>query len=245
MSWMKTGVELPFTGGYAVSRSRQSTIQDCVNYRVNINTKGALSDENLYQTEGIDALISSTDNAPCRGSHTMNGINYKVIGTTLYRINLVVNPDLSETWSKTSMGTILGSGDVIMKSIWSSTGYEMAIIEPGGNAYYFLESTGTVSNLTGLSNFLSPVVDCESINGFMVFVQEDTNIVFHSNLNDIATYNALDFELITRVPLVKGLQRFRGQLYIFGENETLPYTFIGGANFVFQYQPNSTLPVVS
>ena len=240
MSYQKSGIDIPFTSGFGLSRSRQFSARELVNYRVNVGV--GLSPENLYQTEGLEELVAPLADAPCRGSHTMNGKPYFVIGTTLYRLDQTINPDLTVTWSTVSLGTVLGSDRVVMDSIWTSTGYEMAIVDPGSYAYGYREADGSITDLTTLSNFLSPVDDVRSINGFLVFSQTDTNKVFHSNLNNILTYNALDFELVTRITKVVGLEVWRGQLYIFGENETLPYTFIGGANFVFQYQPNSTLP---
>jgi len=242
MSLLRQGVELPFTFGFFQSRSPQLAAMQCINYRPNISTVGALSQENLYQTEGVSEVIAGSGGVSCRGIHRMNSIAYIVLGTKLYRIDRVVNPDKTKTYSRTELGDIEGSGRVSMASIWSGTGYELAIVVKGQYAYYYTEAGGVVSNLIGLTNFPSPVDDVVSLNGFMVFLQTGTNTVFHSNLNDVATYNALDFELITRSPKVIGLVEFRGQLYVMGENQMLPYTFIGGANFVFQYQPNSTIP---
>ncbi len=241
MSFLSQGFEVPFTNGAYNTRSKQFSAQRCVNYRPNIAPAGALSQQNLYQTEGIDGIIASLADSPCRGFHTMNGIPYAVIGDRLYRINRTVSPELVETWSTTDLGEVLGNNDVIMASGWSSTGYEMAIVSPGEQAYSYREATGVVSGLTGLTNFLSPVIDVINLNGFFIFLQEGTNIIFHSNLNNISTYNALDFELITRTPTVLALIKYRGQVYVMGDNETLPYTFIGGTNFVLQYQPNSTV----
>jgi hypothetical protein len=203
---------------------------------------GALSQENLYQVEGVSEIIASVGDVNCRGSHTMNSIVYLVLGTTLYRVDYTLNPDLTKSFALSNLGTVAGSGRVIMASIWSGTGYELAIVVPGQFAYYYTEAGGVIGNLIGLPNFANPVDDVVSINGFCVFLETGTNKVFHSNLNDIATYNALDFELITRTPKCVGLVAFRGQMYVMGEHETLPYSFIGGLNFVFQYQPNSTIP---
>ncbi len=242
MSLLREGVEIPFTNGFYQSRSFGLSSQQCINYRPNIAPTGALSPVSLYQTEGITSILPSPGTVTCRGSHTMNSIPYEVSGTTLYRIDRTVNPDLTETYTRVSLGTIAGSGRVIMASIWSGTGYELAIVVPGQYAYYYTEAGGVIGNLIGLPNFANTVDDVVSINGFCVFLETGTNRVFHSNLNDIATYNALDFELITRSPKVIGLIEFRGQVFIMGENEILPYTYIGGANFVLQYQPNSAIP---
>lgn len=242
MSLLSQGIEIPFTNGFYESRSLGLSAQQCINYRPNVTPVGALSRESLYQTEGITSLLSSPGSVTCRGSHTMNSKAYEVVGTTLYRIDRTINPDLSETYARVSLGTVAGSGRVVMASIWSSTGYELAIVVPGQFAYYYTESGGVIGNLIGLPNFANPVDDVVSINGFCVFLETGTNRLFHSNLNDIATYNALDFELVTRTPRVVGLIEFRGQVFVMGENQILPYTFIGGANFVLQYQPNSTIP---
>jgi len=242
VSLLRDGIDLPFTNGFYQSRSLGLSAQQCINYRANISPVGALSAESLYQTEGIKGIIDSPGSVTCRGSHTMNSIPYEVSGNTLYRIDRTVNPDLTEVYTRVNLGTIEGSGRVIMASIWSSTGYEMAIVVPGQFAYYYTESGGTVESLIGLTNFDNPVNDVISINGFCVFLETGTNRVFHSNLNNVASYNALDFELITRTPKVIGLISFRGQMFIMGEDQILPYTFVGGSNFVFQYQPNSSIP---
>lgn len=242
MSSLSQGVDLPFTNGFYLSRSPSLSSQQCINYRVNVAPVGALSQESLYQTEGIDSIMASVGNVTCRGAHTMNSIPYFVLGDTLYRLDRTVNPDLSEAFNLVSLGTVAGSGRVIMASIWSSTGYELAIVVPGQYAYYYTEAGGVIGNLIGLPNFLGPVDDVQALNGFVFFLQTGTNTIFHSNLNDIATYNALDFELITRSPKVTGLLEFRGQMYVMGENQILPYSFVGGENFVLQYQPNSTIP---
>lgn len=241
MSWLKSGIELPFTNGFGVSRSRANTAQECVNYRPNINSVGGLSEINLYQTEGVDYVLESFASGTCRGVHTMNGKPYFVIGTRLYRIDLSIDAELNEAWMAVNLGEIGGSQRVIMKSIWSGSGYEMAIVEPNFRAYSYREATGIVEDLSTRTNFLSPCIDVESVNGFMIFVQAGTNTVFHSELNDISTYPALAYETVTRVPEVKGLLKFRGQLFIMGEHDTLPYNFVGGINFAFQYQPNSTI----
>ena len=241
MTWQNSGTELPFTSGFGLSRSTPFSGRECVNFRPNIGG-ASLSPENLYQTESLEEIIPALSISPCRGSHTMNGKPYLVVGTRLYRLDQTINPDLSVTWAAVDLGEVLGSSRVVMDSIWSSTGYEMAIVDPGNYAYSYTEASGVISDLSVLANFLSPVIEAKAINGFMVFVQEATNKVFHSNLNNIGAYNALDFETITRVPKVTGLTVWRGQLYIMGEHEILPYTFIGGENFVFQYQPNSSLP---
>lgn len=242
MSFLRQGIEIPFTNGSYQSRSKPFSSQRCINYRPNIAPAPALSPEGLYQTEGIAEVLSSLLDAPCRGSHTMNSKPYFVIGASLYRIDRVVNPDLSEVFSAVLLGSIAGSGEVLMDSGWSGTGYELAIVSPGIEAYAYREASGLLTTLTGTANFLSPVEDVVNINGFFVFVQTGTNTIFHSNLNEISTYNALDFELVTRTSRLVGLIKYRGQIYAMGDKETLPYTFIGGANFVFQYQPNSTIP---
>lgn len=242
MSFLRQGIEIPFTNGSYQSRSRPFSSQRCVNYRPNIAPAPALSAECLYQTEGIELVLSSLLNAPCRGAHTMNSKPYFVIGDRLYRIDRTVNPDLTEIFTPVNLGVIAGSGQVMMDSGWSGTGYELAIVSPGFAAYAYREATGVITSLTGTANFLSPVEDVINVNGFFVFVQTGTNTIFHSNLNDILTYNALDFELITRTSRLVGLIKYRGQIFAMGDKETLPYSFIGGANFVFQYQPNSTIP---
>ena len=91
----------------------------CVNYRPNINQLGSLSQESLYQTEGVSEIIASVDNVTCRGIHRMNSIAYIVLGVKLYRINQTINANLTKTYDLDELGDVDGSGRVIMASIWS------------------------------------------------------------------------------------------------------------------------------
>ena len=159
MSLLSQGIELPFTYGFFKSRSPQLSIQECINYRPNTNRVGALSVENLYQTEGLTEAFTDTAQTPCRGSRWVNSKLYFVIGTTLYRLDRTINPDKSEDYSRVSLGYILGSGRVQMAHIWTSTGYELSIVVPGEYAYLYREATGAITEISSTTNFLSPVDD--------------------------------------------------------------------------------------
>ena len=241
MSFLSDAIELPITNGFYESRSLQLSAQRCVNYFPVVHEQPCLSTQSLYMTPGIESLIQGLDGI-CRGIHEMNGKPYAVCGEKLYRIDLTVNPDLSETWAAVDLGTVSGSEPVIMSSGKTGNTFELVIVNPGVSIYHYIISTGTLSALDGVANFLSPAVDVCNVFGFFVFLQEGTNTIFHSNEKDAQTYNALDFFTVTQASEIVGLINFRENLFVFGSYKIIPFTYAGGSNFAFQSQFNAVKP---
>lgn len=229
-------IELPFTAGFYQSRSRALSSQRCVNWYPNIVEAQALSDETLFPTPGAEQV--ATGGGINRGSFLMNRRPYFVNGSTLYRMDRQVSPDLEESYSLTALGEIAGSGRVRM----AATARELAIVVPGVAAYTYKDGDSSAVEITD-QDFDGPVDDVVQINSFFVFNKTGTNKLFQSAINDGQAYNALDFTTVTQVSRVVGLMVFRNQLYAMGEASTVPYDPVGGLNFNFQPIPNGVIDV--
>lgn len=227
-------IELPFSNGFYFSRSRPLSSQRCVNWYPQDNQIPSLSQSGLYGTPGIKSVLDELDGTG-RGAFVFNNILYAVAGQKLYRINRIVNPDGTDTITNTVIGDILGDVDVIM----DATRLQLAIVVPGGQAYIYTESTGILTNVTAVSNFLAPAIDVVAIDSYFVFAQQDSRVIFHSNPNDGLTYGALDYWQIQQFPTVYGLIVYRNQLYAMGESLMVPFYNSETLEFAFRPVPNA------
>jgi len=245
MAFDKPALELPFTNGFYQARSEALSRQRCINYYPVIHPVPAQSGESLQMCEGIEGILSDAGGVN-RGFVRANNIAYAVMGQNLYKIERTLNPDLTETYTRTQIsGTIAGSERVIMVRGFNPTSDQIVIVVPGVAAYAVV--LDVITDLSGQTNFSSfdgtqyTVDDVVNINGFFVFLQTGTNVVFQSELNDALTYEALAFERVTQITKVIGIIKFRNQLFVMGEDETIPYVFFAGENFFFQGQANSVI----
>jgi len=233
-------IPLPFTNGFYQSRSRPLSSQRCVNWYPQVNTAAALNQENLYPTPGINQIVSGLDGLG-RGAHVWNGILYVVCGRKLYRINQVQNPDGSETFTPITIGDIGGDVDVIMVSMKA----QLCVLVPdvtatvSGNAYIY--DGATLTDVTAEANFLSPAISVVAIDSYFVFAQYNTRFIFHSNLNDGTTFNAVDAWEIQQFPNCNALVVYQNNLYAMGESATVPFYNAEDSEFAFRPSPNSVI----
>lgn len=228
-------IDLPFTGGFYASRSRQLSAQECVNWYPNYSENDALNPSNLYPTPGISEVFQKSDGGFCRGALVMNEVPYFVCQNSFFRINRTIDMSGNEVLTKEVLGAIPGSGRVRMASNKS----ELVIVVPGESAYVFSEN-GVVTEITN-PNFDGPVDDVVQVDSVFVFCKTGTNKVFHSDLNQATEYNALDFTLVNQMPVVRGLIVYRNQLHVMGESATVPFANVGGTEFLFQVMPSSVI----
>jgi len=232
---------LPFTGGFYLSRSKPLSSQRCINWYPNYSDSNALSPENLFHCSGL-RQVTTAGTGVNRGMQVMDGKLYVVNGQRLYRIDRVVNPDLTYSYLSVDIGEIPGSGRVQMDA--SRT--QLAIVVPGLKSYMCSETAGLPAPPPELEeitdpDFNGPADDVVFIDGYFVFYKTGTNEVFHSQPNDGLSYSALDVYPVPQLTLVKGLGVFRNQLYVFGQSLTVPFNNVGGLNFAFLPIPNAVI----
>ncbi len=228
-------MQLPFTNGFYKSRSKPLSSQQCVNWHPQDHTIPSLSQSSLFTTPGIVEMVSGLDGQG-RGLHVWNNVLYAVYGNSLYRISRTILPDGESTFSSTYIGPISGDIDVIMVSLKN----QMCILVPDtgatttGNAYIYDGSS--LTDITSESNFLSPAISVVAIDSYFVFAQYNTRFIFHSNLNDGTTFNAVDAWEVQQYPSNKGLVVYQNNLYASGESVTVP--FYNADELEFSFRPN-------
>lgn len=131
------------------------------------------SDDSIVRTPGIDSVISSSGSG-CRGADTwfLDEKAYFVQGTTLYRLNA--------DESRTSLGTISGSSDVVFSGGLS----ELVILVKGGSAYTYDNTNGL--RVIDSPNYI-PSVSVDFIDGRHVFVPSDGSQAFWTEIDDART----------------------------------------------------------
>jgi hypothetical protein len=205
-------VELPITNGFYESDSLPLSHQQCINWYPNIVQTQGLSQESLFGTPGtVQRTTTGTVAEINRESHEKNGIPYFVNGTTLYSLDRTINPDLSETFTTTALGTVAGSGRVSM----TDNGTQLMILVPGGNGYIFDENAGTpfqqITDADFTANGNPQVV--VFVDGYFAATTDSKKWII-SALNDGLSWNALDFATaesdpdVTVAPVVANNQAF-------------------------------------
>ena len=220
-------IKLRIAEGFYKSRSLPLSHQECVNWYPNIpQTKGALSEAMLFGTPGIEQVAgTSFYRDSTRGAWVMEGIPYFVCGNVLYSLDT----DDAE-YSKTSLGTIPGSGRVSM----ADNGSQLMILVPGATGYIYTVEGGlhmiTDSDFYANGNPQQVVF----IDGYFA-CSTDTKKWIISALNDGMSWDALDFSSAesapdnTVAPVV-----VNNQIFILGARTTEGFQNIGGSGFPFQ-----------
>ena len=212
-------VPIPIANGFYESESLPISAQECVNWYPNIVQSAGLAQETLFGTPGANQLATTgTIKNINRGAHVKNGIPYFVNGEALYVLNRTVDPDLTETFSATLLGTIEGTGGVSM----ADNGTQLMILVPGGKGYIYDESAGTP-----FLEITDPDFTANGAPQYVVFIDAyfavttDSKKWIISALNDGLSWDALDFSSAESDPddIVAPVV-FRNQLFITGSETT-------------------------
>jgi hypothetical protein len=228
-------IPIPFTDGFYQTRSRSFSSARTINWYVNIPSAKALNDRNLYPTPGLAQVVEAVGGIN-RGSWLMNRKAFFVNGQGLYRLDRSVDANGDPIYSAALIGTILGSGDVIMAAVKT----QLCIVVPGQYAYIYIDG-GALAQITD-PDFDGPVDDVAALASVFVFVKTGSNKIFHSALNNGLAYNALDFYTVNQMDICVGLMAYRNILYVMGESNIVPFVNTGGLQFLFSPQPNSVIP---
>ena len=220
---------LSIGSGFYLSDSLPISAQQAVNWRPSVPQTQTITQDNLFNTEGIEEL-ANTGGAPfsvaTRGSHTFAGKAYFVIGEKLYRLNFV-----NDNYSLTELGEILGFSRVFM----SNNGLQMCITAPPdsetpGRSYIFTEDPDTLTEITD-ANFDGPASASFYSKGYFVFIKADGKKFFNSPLNNgLGPYDPLDFSTAEADPdPIRAGISLRDQVYILGSETTQIFRDIGRA----------------
>lgn len=219
-------MNIPFTNGFYQSRALPLSAQRCVNWYKNVSEVDAFSRESLFGTAGINLIDAGSPIEPNRGAHVMNDEPYFVNGNNLYKMTRTVDAFGNETLAIVTIGAISGSGRVSM----ADNGSQLCIVVPGGDAYIYDGSLQTISD----PDFDGPCETVVFIDGYFVFNKTNSSKIFHCELRNGLSYNALDFAEAEADPdKVVALHAHRGVLYAMGTETIQPFTNVGALEFAF------------
>ena len=236
-------VEVPLTQGSAKSQSLTLTNAELSNWYVNVPENGGFTNLNLFGVQGKKLIINTGSTEVNRGGHVMNEIPYFVNDTNLYRLNRSIGAGGAETFTTTNLGTVAGTSRVSM----ADNGTQLVIVVPGATSYVYNHSTGVFVAITDttFTTALGPSNTVRYIDGFFVHTSSKTpqDTVFHSNLNDGLTYDALDFGSAEVDPdkIVSG-HVHNNKFYALGSETIQVYDNVGGSGFVLANREGFVIP---
>lgn len=164
----------------------------------------------LFPRPGLKSF-ATVGTGPIRGIHTMDGVPFIVSGIDVYK--------LESTGASIKVGTISGTDIVDM----ADNGTQIAIVT---NDRGYISTTSTVSEITDVDFRIPSSVTYQD--GFFLFSEKNTGVLFRSDALDGFSYNGLNFA--TAEYDSDDLNRLfsdRDELWAMGEN-TLEFWYNDG-----------------
>lgn len=169
----------------------------------------------LRKADGIALFCGADKGGVDRGGINWNGICYRVIGSTLWRIN--------EQGHCTSIGTVSGSEQCSFAYSFDRLG-----ISSGGKLYYLKDNK--LEQVTNAN--LGAVVDVEWIDGY--FVTTDGEFIIQTELNDPTQVSPTKYGSSEADPdPVVGLMKVRNELVVLNRYTIEVFSNTGSAGFAF------------
>lgn len=211
----------PFLGGTYVSRSRNLAYSRAVNiYPEKVETQQGKAIGAFYNTPGLD-LLSTLGGGPIRGGLVAAGNAYVVSGNGVYKITLA-------SWTGTLLGTI-GTASGPIDIIANST---QLLISDGAAGYLVILATGAVSVV---ASFPAGGSTLAYQDGFGLTNVAGTNQFNQSNLNDLGTWNPLNFSSADGQPgNIQSLLDLNRECWVLCDNNIEVWLNAGLAGFAFQ-----------
>ncbi len=207
----------PFLGSAYTSRSKNLADQRCINlYMEMVETRSGKDVGAFYMTPGLD-LFGTYGVGPIRGMTTVAGLMYTVSEKTVYSI------------SADGTGSFIGNlntadGPVSM----INNGSQLAIFD-GGDGY--LVDAGVLSTIAMPS--AAPTVGSYQ-DGFGLVNDAGTQQFYQSDLNDLGTWNALNFSSADATPgNIVALVTFNQAQWILKTDITEVWVDAGISGFAF------------
>ena len=237
-------IPISIANGFYESRSLPWSAQRCVNWYPSYAENEALSEAVIFGTPGTDLLANTGDDDLHRGSHVMAELPYFVNDTKLYRLDRSIDPNSNEIFTAVEVGgasapAILGSGFVSM----DDNGVQLCIIAPDIAGYIYNNETDVLEQITDpgfIANGRSERVVV--LDGFFTHIAGKN--IFHSEVNDGLSYNALDVGQAQADPdLIVSMINYKNQLFILGRETIEVFANIGKFPFTYQRIPGFFIPI--
>jgi hypothetical protein len=169
----------------------------------------------LHQMPGLSSFCSITT-GPIRGMCKHSNVLYVVSGSTLYSVN--------SSGTESSIGTIPGSGNVSM----ASNGDQLIIVNGTSTGYVYTSSLATTT-LTG------PASTVDYLQGYFIFVNDDTGSWFISDFGDGTTYDSTETgSTNTKADNNIAIVEYQSRVVVFGEDTVSFWRNVGTGDLPFQ-----------
>lgn len=169
----------------------------------------------LRKADGIAMFCGADKGGIDRGGINWNGVCYRVIGSTLWRIN--------EQGVCSAIGTVSGGEQCSFAYSFDRLG-----IASGGNLYYYKDNK--LEKVTNAN--LGTVVDVEWIDGY--FVTTDGEFIIQTELLDPTQVSPTKYGSSEADPdPITGLMKVRGELVVFNRYTIEVFSNTGGTGFTF------------
>lgn len=213
---MKIGV----VGPSYVQRSLPFNAQRSVNLYPILDESGA-EVASMYGTPGL-SLFTTCGAGPHRGSfRSSSGRAFFVSDSNLYEVD------------STGAATIRGPLDTSSGRVTMAEGLTQLGICDGQKLYYLTYDTNAYAKVTD-PDLPTNVGYLTNIDGYFVVTENNTGRFYISAINNIASWNALDFATAeSNTDILNACVNAVGQLWLLGETTTEIWTNSGGAAFPF------------
>ncbi len=222
-----------FVGPAYATRSPVMDAEALINlYVETVSSQGNLKKANLYGVPGMRPfLTAATSN--CRGSFTMDGRIWTVIGSVLYELNLA-------NVTATALGTIVDDGLPVTFASNGRGGEQLAVC--GGGQLKILDFRSNVLSVAIVLPLTNAPVMVDFLDGYFLLVEANTIRVWFSALEDGTVWSALDFFARSSVAdNVVGIKVLRDKVWVFGSLTSTIYYDSGDALNPFVPYPGSTM----
>jgi len=215
-------MKTPILGSSYVARSVNAADARMVNLFPEIVPEAGKEPAFLQRAPGLK-LLNTLGTGPIRGLWAFSsddGIGFVVSGNELYKIN--------NAYTATLLGTVSGAGPVSM----ADNGTQL-FIACNGPSYIYNNTTSVFGAITD-PDFPGAVTVCY-LDGYFVFNQPNSQLMWVTAILDGTNINALDFASTEGSPdgLIAVASNFR-EVWAFGTNSIEVWYDVGGTGFPLQ-----------
>lgn len=172
---------VPIVGGAYADETRPYDQQECLNYLPEFAENGEARSPGILRGVPGLTLLGTTGDDPIRGMRNVEGQLFVVAGSTLYEI--------ASDGTKTSRGTITGTGRVSMSHNQQANGYQLVIVN-GPQGFVYNTASHALTEITD-PDFHGSIV-CDFINSYITHIEPLRRFWFHSDLADALSYLSTD-----------------------------------------------------
>lgn len=218
-----------FCGGFYTALSPVIAADTAINvYPETRTVPGSAKELVCYGTPGRRVWLT-VGTSRCRGWFTQDGRTFVVVGPTLYEIDRVLV-------TATVLGTVADDGQPVSFASNGAGGDQLGVVS--GGAFYVLDLTTNGFAAVALP-FAGPVM-IAFLDGYGLINQADSPIVWFSAIEDLTTWDALDF--FTRSGTsdnIVGIAVSRDRVWTLGSKTTTLFYDSGDADTPFVPYPGT------